>query len=116
MGTTWTPTPMDFRAGPMVWIDCEMTGLNPKRDKIMEIAVCTFSYGTGGRFVTSIRQVLITNGDLQLVDEGVQYVVYNEKDVLDGSAHIRTNESLPWLLTYFIGWTSGVSISTDRSA
>ena len=31
--------PLDFNAGPLVWIDCEMTGLNPKKDKILEIAV-----------------------------------------------------------------------------
>ena len=30
---------LGFRDGPLVWIDCEMTGLNPKADKIMEIAV-----------------------------------------------------------------------------
>jgi hypothetical protein len=31
--------PLDRLAGPLVWIDCEMTGLNPKKDKILEIAV-----------------------------------------------------------------------------
>jgi hypothetical protein len=31
--------PLDFYAGPLVWIDCEMTGLNPRKDKILEIAV-----------------------------------------------------------------------------
>jgi DNA polymerase III epsilon subunit-like protein len=31
--------PLNFDAGPLVWIDCEMTGLNPKRDKILEVAV-----------------------------------------------------------------------------
>jgi oligoribonuclease len=30
---------LDFNAGPLVWIDCEMTGLNPQKDKIIEIAV-----------------------------------------------------------------------------
>lgn len=30
---------LDYDAGPMVWVDLEMTGLNPKVDKIMEIAV-----------------------------------------------------------------------------
>lgn len=25
--------------GPLVWIDCEMTGLDPHKDKILEIAV-----------------------------------------------------------------------------
>lgn len=33
--------PLEFNAGPLVWIDCEMTGLNPEKDKIIEIAVRT---------------------------------------------------------------------------
>lgn len=31
---------LDADAGPLVWIDLEMTGLDPKKDEIMEIAVC----------------------------------------------------------------------------
>lgn len=30
---------MDFNDGPLVWIDCEMTGLDYRKDKIIEIAV-----------------------------------------------------------------------------
>lgn len=51
--------------GPLVWIDCEMTGLNPRTDKILEIAV------------------IITNGDLQLVDEGLEFVIRTDKEYLD---------------------------------
>ncbi|EGO00686.1 hypothetical protein SERLA73DRAFT_133671 [Serpula lacrymans var. lacrymans S7.3] len=58
--------PLDFNAGPMVWVDCEMTGLDPRKDKILEIAV------------------LITDGNLELVDEGIQLVVRTEKSILDG--------------------------------
>ncbi|OBZ69957.1 Oligoribonuclease [Grifola frondosa] len=43
-----------------------MTGLNPRTDKILEIAV------------------LITNGNLELVDEGIQYIIRTEKEALDG--------------------------------
>ncbi|KAJ3762467.1 ribonuclease H-like domain-containing protein [Lentinula raphanica] len=61
--------PLDAAAGPMVWIDCEMqvlaTFLNSKKDKILEIAV------------------LITNGDLEIMDEGVSYVIRTEKQYLD---------------------------------
>jgi oligoribonuclease len=28
-----------FHDGPLVWVDCEMTGLDPRKDKILEIAV-----------------------------------------------------------------------------
>lgn len=31
--------PLSFASGPLVWIDCEMTGLDPRTDKILEIAV-----------------------------------------------------------------------------
>ncbi|KAG1781917.1 ribonuclease H-like domain-containing protein [Suillus placidus] len=59
-------TPLNFNSGPMVWIDCEMTGLDPRRDRILEIAV------------------LITNGDLELVDErGIQFVIRTDKAVLN---------------------------------
>ena len=36
---------LGFDDGPLVWIDLEMTGLNPKVDKIMEIAVHSRYFG-----------------------------------------------------------------------
>ncbi|KAI0692094.1 ribonuclease H-like domain-containing protein [Cytidiella melzeri] len=66
--------PLDFYAGPLVWVDCEMTGLNPKSDKIIEIAV------------------LITNGNLELVDKGIQFVIHTEKEVLDRMDDWCTNQ------------------------
>ncbi|PPQ75072.1 hypothetical protein CVT26_011815 [Gymnopilus dilepis] len=68
------PVPLDFSAGPLVWIDCEMTGLDHKKDKIMEIAV------------------LITNGNLDLVDEGVEYIIHVDKEHLDGMDEWCTNQ------------------------
>ncbi|KAG8922094.1 hypothetical protein FRC01_014491 [Tulasnella sp. 417] len=43
-----------------------MTGLDHKKDRILEIAV------------------LITNGNLEVVDEGVEFVIKTEKEALDG--------------------------------
>ncbi|KAF5380556.1 hypothetical protein D9615_004707 [Tricholomella constricta] len=57
--------PLDFNAGPLIWVDCEMTGLDPRTDKILEIAV------------------LITNGDLEIVDKGLEFVIRTDKAVLD---------------------------------
>ena len=34
--------PLDYSSGPLVWIDCEMTGLDPTKDKILEIAVSSY--------------------------------------------------------------------------
>lgn len=61
-------TPLSASDGPLVWVDCEMTGLEPKRDKILEIAV------------------IITDGQLQPVDDGISYVIATSREVLDGSA------------------------------
>jgi len=59
-------TPLNFNDGPLVWIDCEMTGLDPSKDRIIEIAV------------------LITNGNLDIVDSGIEYVIQTDKTFLNG--------------------------------
>ncbi|WWC70092.1 uncharacterized protein I206_104039 [Kwoniella pini CBS 10737] len=59
-------TPLEYDDGPLVWIDCEMTGLDFLNDKIIEIAV------------------IITNGNLEPVDEGINYIINTSKEVLDG--------------------------------
>ncbi|THH05672.1 hypothetical protein EW146_g9837 [Bondarzewia mesenterica] len=66
--------PLNFHSGPLVWIDCEMTGLNPQKDKIMEVAV------------------LITNGKLETVDDGIEYVVRTDKKYLNGMDEWCTNQ------------------------
>ncbi|TRM69121.1 ribonuclease H-like domain-containing protein [Schizophyllum amplum] len=68
------PRPLAFDDGPIVWVDCEMTGLDFKKDKIIEIAV------------------LITNGNLDIVDEGIEFVVRTEKSILDGMDEWCTNQ------------------------
>ncbi|KAG6335487.1 hypothetical protein ID866_3594 [Astraeus odoratus] len=57
--------PLNFHAGPIVWIDCEMSGLNPKKDRLLEIAV------------------LITDGNLKLVDKGIEFVIKTDRSILD---------------------------------
>uniref|UniRef100_A0A060T3Q0 ARAD1A11374p n=1 Tax=Blastobotrys adeninivorans TaxID=409370 RepID=A0A060T3Q0_BLAAD len=50
----------------IVWVDCEMTGLDPFRDQIIEICC------------------MITDKDLNLVDEeGYEKVIHKSKEVLD---------------------------------
>ncbi|PPC74423.1 oligoribonuclease [Pokkaliibacter plantistimulans] len=49
-----------------VWMDLEMTGLNPEQDRILELAV------------------LITDYDLNVVAEGPVWVVHQSDDVLNG--------------------------------
>ena len=49
----------------LVWIDCEMTGLNPDLDCLVEIAV------------------VITDSDLNVVDEGIDLVIKPRADSLE---------------------------------
>jgi oligoribonuclease len=48
----------------LVWIDCEMTGLDLARDALIEIAV------------------LVTDGDLNVLGEGVDVVIHADDDAL----------------------------------
>ena len=50
----------------LVWIDLEMTGLDPETDHIIEIAS------------------LITDGDLNIIAEGPEIVIHQSDEVLDG--------------------------------
>jgi oligoribonuclease len=49
----------------MVWIDMEMTGLNPKKDRVLEIAL------------------IITDNDLKIVDETTDLVIHQSKIILN---------------------------------
>jgi oligoribonuclease len=49
----------------LVWIDCEMTGLDLGKDTLIEIAA------------------LVTDGDLRVLGEGVDVVIHTGDDVLD---------------------------------
>lgn len=49
---------------PLVWIDMEMTGLEPDTDRVLEIAV------------------ILTDSDLNIIAEGPDLVVFQPEDVL----------------------------------
>lgn len=55
----------DSKDDALVWIDCEMTGLELSRDALIEIAV------------------LVTDGELNVLDEGLDIVIGCADDVLD---------------------------------
>ncbi len=50
--------------GNLVWIDLEMTGLNPDRDRVLEVAT------------------IITNSELDILAEGPVIVLHQPKEVL----------------------------------
>ena len=49
----------------LVWVDCEMTGLDLRRDALIEIAA------------------LVTDSDLRILDEGVDLVIATPPELLD---------------------------------
>lgn len=53
-------------SGVIVWIDLEMTGLDPEREKIIEIAT------------------LVTDSDLKILAEGPNIAIWQPEDVLAG--------------------------------
>ena len=63
----------DAKSNRVVWIDLEMTGLDPTRDEIVEIAA------------------IVTDGELVELDEGVSYVVRpSDLALLDGMEDVVT--------------------------
>jgi oligoribonuclease len=54
----------------LVWVDCEMTGLDLERDALIEVAA------------------LVTDPDLNVLGEGVDVVIHTEESVLGGMVEI----------------------------
>jgi oligoribonuclease len=57
-------------AGHLVWIDCEMTGLDLNRDKLIEVAV------------------LVTDSELNVLDPGLDLIVSADDADLDGMTEV----------------------------
>jgi oligoribonuclease len=51
--------------GRLVWIDCEMTGLDLRRDALIEVAA------------------IVTDADLEPLDDGVNVIIHAHDDILD---------------------------------
>ena len=58
----------------LVWIDLEMTGLDPDNDRIIEIAT------------------IVTSAELELLEEGPVLAIYQPEDVLDGMDDWNTRQ------------------------
>jgi oligoribonuclease len=59
-------------AGHLVWIDCEMTGLDLTRDKLIEVAV------------------LVTDSELNVLDPGLDLVISADDAALEGMVEVVT--------------------------
>ena len=58
----------------LIWIDLEMTGLDPKKEKIIEIAT------------------LVTDSDLNVLAEGPNLIISQSKDILDAMDEWNQNQ------------------------
>jgi oligoribonuclease len=56
----------------LVWIDCEMTGLDLAKDQLIEIAA------------------LVTDSDLNVLGDGVDVVIHTDEDALTGMIEVVT--------------------------
>src|SRR5688572_19645679 len=69
------PPASDNRANNLIWIDMEMTGLQPDSDRIIEIAL------------------LVTDAQLEIVAEGPVWVLHQPEEVMDAwnkGTHAKT--------------------------
>ena len=64
--------PVADSAGHLVWIDCEMTGLDLTRDKLIEVAV------------------LVTDSELNVLDPGLDLVISADDAALEGMVDVVT--------------------------
>jgi oligoribonuclease len=66
--------PMADKNSNLIWIDLEMTGLEPRQDRIIEIATC------------------VTDSNLNIIAEGPVFAVHQPQSLLDGMDEWNTNQ------------------------
>jgi oligoribonuclease len=88
------PSPLEQ---PLVWIDCEMTGLDPETEVLVEIAV------------------IITDGQLERIEEGPDIVISAPQDKLDAMVDVVQEMHAASGLTEAIG-TSTVTVREAEEA
>ena len=89
---------------PLVWIDCEMTGLDVQRDALIEVAV------------------VVTDGDLTIVDPGMDVLITPPEGALDNMNDFVRNmhtssgllEDLETSAVSMEEATEQVSVGTDK--
>jgi len=65
---------MSNNAKNLIWIDLEMTGLNPEKDRIIEIAT------------------VVTDSNLNIIAEGPCFAIHQSNDLLDGMDEWNTKQ------------------------
>lgn len=65
---------MSANASNLIWIDLEMTGLNPQEDRIIEIAT------------------VVTDSNLNVIAEGPTFAIHQSNELLDGMDDWNTKQ------------------------
>src|SRR5688500_15245235 len=65
---------MSKSSAHLIWIDLEMTGLNPEHDRIIEIAT------------------IITDSDLKVIAEGPVFAIHQSDELLNGMDEWNTRQ------------------------
>ena len=65
---------MSKSSAHLIWIDLEMTGLNPEHDRIIEIAT------------------IVTDSDLKVVAEGLVFAIHQSDELLNGMDEWNTRQ------------------------
>jgi oligoribonuclease len=85
-----------------------MTGLDYKKDRILEIAVITMRPTCpSGSYLPSYPQILITNGNLEIVDDGLEFVIRTEKSVLDKFDNLLQIQNIRQYAKTMTAWANG---------
>jgi oligoribonuclease len=82
---------------PLIWIDCEMTGLDPLTDVLVEIAV------------------IATDAELNPLDDGLDIVIATDPDKLTGMDDVvREMHTSSGLLDAIATATTGLEVAEDQ--
>lgn len=65
---------MSVKSTNLIWVDLEMTGLNPVHDRIIEMAT------------------VVTDSDLNVIAEGPVFAIHQSKDLLNGMDEWNTRQ------------------------
>jgi hypothetical protein len=116
---------LNFDAGPLVWIDCEMTGLNPKKQRIWKLlfvsSTCLTSCGTHTVMFVTLDCAGPDNERKPRPCRWRRPIRHTDRETdLGMFSYIASSLSLVFMLLFIISairrtaWTNGAPSNTPR--